>query len=278
MNARNNIATEMPEEFVRFSFNQRAQHLVMMVSFTLLVLTGLPQKFASEGWAQALILAIGGIETVRLVHRGCALVFAAEGIYHLGYIGWLVSTGRFTTSMIPGMRDVTDALNAFRYCVGTGKAMPRFDRYDYRQKFEYWGVMLGWLIMVSTGLVMMFPAQATQVLPGAFIPTAREMHGGEALLVLLVIVTWHLYGAHLNPLRFPGDTSIFTGKISRQRMLEEHPLEYARLLRIRERMEVPAPTPAEEFLVGDLPEAEPAGRGDMDSALAELMGTPRDKR
>ena len=196
MTARENVAAEMPDAFVRFSFSQRAQHLVMMVSFTLLVLTGLPQKFSGEGWAQALILALGGIETVRSIHRGCALVFAADGLYHVGYIGWLVSTGRFTTAMIPGMRDVTDALNAFRYCVGTEKGMPGFDRYDYRQKFEYWGVALGWLIMVSTGLVMMFPTQATQILPGAFIPTAREMHGGEALLVLLAIVPWHLHGAH----------------------------------------------------------------------------------
>ncbi|MCL4508575.1 MAG: hypothetical protein M1296_03485, partial [Chloroflexi bacterium] len=74
-----------------------------------------------------------------------------------------------------------------------------------------------------------FPTWATKVLPGELIPAAKEAHGGEALLAFLVIVIWHLYGVHLSPLRFPGDISIFTGRISRKRMIEEHPLEYAQL-------------------------------------------------
>ncbi len=220
-----------PEEFVRFNLSQRAEHFVMMISFTVLVVTGLPQLFYGDGWAQAIMVALGGIETVRLVHRACAVLFILEGIYHVGYIGSLVAGGTFTPSMIPGLRDVRDAINTFKYCIGTSSEMPKFGRFDFRQKFEYWGVVMGWLIMVSTGLIMVFPAQATQLLPGAFIPAAKEMHGGEALLVLLIVVTWHLYGAHFNPQRFPGDTSIFTGRISRERMIQEHPLEYARFIR-----------------------------------------------
>ena len=241
-----------PEEFVRFSFSQRAEHFTMMISFTILVVTGLPQKFYGDAWAQAIMIALGGIETVRLVHRACAVLFVLEGIYHIGYIGRLVASGDFTPSMIPGVRDIRDAINTFKYCIGTSSVMPRFGRFDYRQKFEYWGVVMGWLIMVSTGLIMVFPAQATQLLPGAFIPAAQEMHGGEALLVLLIVVIWHLYGAHFNPQRFPGDTSIFTGKISRERMIQEHPLEYARFIRslVEDVREVP-PVPAEEVSAED---------------------------
>jgi len=230
MDVDNRAGTSGPEVFVRFSLGQRLEHMAIMVSLTALVLTGVPQKFFDAAWAQSVIMAMGGIESTRLIHRAFAAMFCLEGIYHVGCIGAAMLRGRFVPSMIPSMKDVADALNSFKYCIGLSSRLPRFDRFDYRQKFEYWGVVMGWLIMVATGLVMVFPIETTRWLPGAFVLASREMHGGEALLVLLIVVTWHLYGAHFNPLRFPGDTSIFTGRISRERMMKEHPLEYARLM------------------------------------------------
>lgn len=219
---------EKHEDFVRFSLIQRIQHIVLLVSFTGLVLTGVPQKFLTTGWAQTMILAMGGIELTRVIHRGFAIVFAAGAVYHL--VGVLVSVarGRFSPSMIPGKKDVVDAITYFRYCFGLESRRPLFDRFDYRQKWEYWGVFLGGVLMISTGLVMMYPAAITRVLPGGLVLAARELHGGEALLAFLVIVTWHLYSAHVNPDRFPGDNTIFTGRMSKERMIEEHPLEYSR--------------------------------------------------
>ncbi len=218
------------EQFVRFSFSQRTEHLLLIVSFTVLVLTGVPQKFFGSGWAQNLIMTMGGIETTRLVHRTFAVLFCLEGVYHASCILAAVARGRFTAYIIPSLKDVRDAMACFKYCLAAASTLPRFDRFDYRQKFEYWWVVICWMIMSATGLVLMFPTQATQLLPGAFVPASKEMHGGEALLGFLLVVTWHLYGAHFNPLRFPGDLSIFTGKISRERMMREHPLEHARLV------------------------------------------------
>jgi hypothetical protein len=48
-------------------------------------------------------------------------------------------------------------------------------------------------------------------------------------MAFFVITIWHIFNAHLNPDVFPFDASIFTGKVSRERYVHEHPLELARL-------------------------------------------------
>jgi cytochrome b subunit of formate dehydrogenase len=106
---------------------------------------------------------------------------------------------------------------------------PQYDRYDYKQKFEYWGLVAGNIIMVATGFILFFPAETAAFLPGQIIPAAKVAHSNEGLMAFLVITIWHIFNAHLNPDVFPFDGSMFTGKISRERMLHEHPLELARI-------------------------------------------------
>jgi len=218
---------DMP--FQRFNVGQRLEHILLMISFTGLVVTGLPQKFYGESWASAIVLLLGGIEFTRTLHRFLATLFVLESLYHFVYITVGVLRGTQPPSMIPTMQDVRDAFRMLRYCLGTVSTRPKFDRYDYRQKFEYWGVVLGAAIMIVTGVILWFPTYVTRILPGELVPAAKEMHGGEALLAFLVIVIWHLYSVHLSPVQFPGDTSIFTGRISIKKMLHEHPLEYTRV-------------------------------------------------
>jgi cytochrome b subunit of formate dehydrogenase len=124
---------------------------------------------------------------------------------------------------------VTDAMQNLKYCLGIAPQAPQFDRFDYKQKFEYWGLIFGGLVMVGTGLVLWFPTVAARYLPAEVIPTSKVLHTNEAMLATLVVVVWHLYGSHLSPEVFPADTSIFTGRISRERLKHEHFLEYQRL-------------------------------------------------
>lgn len=216
-------------EYVRFSPGRRVEHWVTMVTFTLLVLTGVPQKFSEADWARGLTWLFGGLHTMRWIHRINGFVMAAAFILHFALgILFVIQGKKESLSIVPGKKDFTDAVQTLRYYLGLSDTQARFDRYDYRQKFEYWGLILGSIIMTATGLILFFPVQVANLLPGEAIPAAKLAHGNEGLLAFLTILIWHIYNAHLNPDVFPFDKTIFTGKISRHRMEHEHPAELDR--------------------------------------------------
>jgi len=200
-----------------------------MLTFIVLVVTGLSQRFHELDISRFIILNLGGIEMVRLVHRYCGLVFSAALVVHVAVAveGFLFR--KWPASMIFNRKDFLDAVNNMKYYFGARSRPARSDRYDYKQKFEYWGVVLGGIIMIASGFALWFPAQTTALLPGEIIPVAKALHSNEALMAFLVIALWHVYNAVFSPEVFPLDTSIFTGFISRKRMEHEPPFELARI-------------------------------------------------
>ena len=221
----------MNSQVVRFSGVQRAEHAAVMLTFTVLALTGFPQKFYDHRWAQVLIGWLGGVDIARWFHRAAGWTFAALLTAHVARLLFQLTRGTLSLSMVPTRQDFRDALQTMRYYLGGTDKQARFDRFDYRQKFEYWGMLMGSAIVVGTGLVLMFPIATARWLPGEFIPAAYLAHSQEGLMAFLVVIVWHIYNAHLSPEVFPFDKSIFTGEISEERMRHEHPLEYERLQR-----------------------------------------------
>ncbi len=233
------MITDVP----RFGRLARVQHFLMMVLFTLLTVTGFPQRFFASGealradptaarsasWAESAVQVVGGIDRARDLHRIAGLMFGALLVFHLAHVAATLLRTRRALSMVPTRQDFRDAVSTLRAQLGLPAVPVAFDRYDYRQKFEYWGLLLGGALMVTTGLVLWLPTLATRILPGQVIPAAKVAHGSEGLMALLVVATWHIFNAHLSPEAFPGDPSIFTGRITRARMQHEHPLELARL-------------------------------------------------
>jgi formate dehydrogenase subunit gamma len=247
-------------DIVRFSVRQRAEHASVMILFTILVITGMPQKYYGAAFSATLVHALGGINATRLIHRVAGILFALTIVAHLAVAVWQVATRRLTRlSIVPRRQDYRDALATLRWYLGLSKQKPLFDRYDYRQKFEYWGMVAGSLIMVATGFVLLFPVSIGSLVPGQLIPAAQVAHSMEGLMAFLVVIVWHIYNAHLNPDVFPFDWSIFNGRISRHRMIEEHPLELARLEGCPVEELIPKPATREEPSKHPVVTAPPAG-------------------
>lgn len=253
----------MSERIRRFSLRRRFEHAAGMTLFLLLAGTGLPQEFWQQSWARWSILAMGGIERVRWIHRYAGIVFSALVVWHLGTALIQVGRRKMKASMVPARKDFLDAIVMMRYYLRLADQPPRFDRFDYRQKFEYWGLVVGSLIMIVTGYMLYFPVETARIFPGEVIPAALMMHGREALLAFLIVITWHLYNAHFSPESFPFDKSIFTGMTTRERMEKEHPLEYARWLAAQESEEESQPAEPVPVASGGGNASEPAAAGEQ---------------
>ena len=216
---------------VRFDIHQRIQHILMITSFLTLVLTGFPQKFDGLEISQWFMNGLGGIDNVRLIHRIAGGVLIFDGIYHISYLAYMVLIlGKVgALRMIPTPKDLEDAVQTVYYFLGMAKEKPRYGRFTYLEKFDYWAVFWGMVIMGGSGLMLLFPVQVSHVLPGQAVIAAFRAHSDEALLAVTWIFVVHFFYAHLAPSVFPFNPSIFTGRTPARRYLEDHPLEFEEL-------------------------------------------------
>ena len=208
---------------IRFSLLQRIEHLVLLLSFTTLAVTGLPQKFADAPLSQFVLSAFGGIEAARIIHRGAAIVLMALSIYHVVEILYRVFVQRTAWTMLPVIDDFKHLYDDLLFYFGRRKHKAYYGRYNYAEKAEYLAVVWGTAVMILTGFMMWNPIATTNILPGEAIPAAKVAHGGEATLAVLAIILWHFYHVHLRHF----NKSMFTGKLTREEMQHEHPAELA---------------------------------------------------
>jgi cytochrome b subunit of formate dehydrogenase len=206
---------------VRFHWSQRVEHILLILSFTTLAVTGLIQKYSQAGVSQAILRGLGGVENARTIHHVAATLMMFEAIYHLFIIGYKVIVRRSRMTMLPTVVDLRDGLQA---CSITSAGQTTSGNRYLRRKAEYWALIWDG-IMGLTGFMMWNPIATTNSLPGQIIPSAKAAHGAEAVLAVLAIILWHMYGVHIK--RF--NKSMWTGTMSEAEMMHEHPLELADL-------------------------------------------------
>lgn len=215
--------------YERMSLVLRIMHGIMAVSVLVLIFTGLPLKFKELDLSKAVIGLMGGIDVSKVIHRVAAAGLIFVGLWHLA---WIVVTrnGRKTFGMlIPKLQDGKDAVQQIKYFLHRTPEKPKYDKYSYVEKFDYWAVYWGMVIMIGSGLVLWFKDLVLKYLPLWITDIAKEMHSDEALLATLAIVIWHFYNVHFNPHSFPMNKVFLTGKLSARQMIDEHPLEYERI-------------------------------------------------
>ena len=221
---------------IRFSVLHRLLHLVVMVGFTGLALTGLSLSFSTTAPARAFIWLVGGSAGAAWLHRFfavatymCVLTHALWFLYYKA-----VLSGRFTgpLSIVPSTKDIKHFGQNMSYFLGRREVPPKYDKFTYMEKIDYWALFIGMNTMGITGLVMWFPEFFTRFIPGYFINIAQVLHFFEAILAVAVKFFIHIGLAHFRPAVYPADASIFTGRTTKEKLIEEHPGEWAAVQRL----------------------------------------------
>ncbi len=220
-------------QYVRFSRLNRLLHASMIVSFISLALTGMTLKFSYTGWAAFLSRVFGGYQSAGFIHRLAAVVMIAVFITHIvdlfrrkkrEYGSWKALLFGPDT-MLMNKKDLHDIRDSFKWFLGMGPR-PQYGRWTYWEKFDYFAVFWGMVVIGSTGLTLWFPELFTLVLPGWALNVATIIHSDEALLATGFIFTVHFFNTHLRPEKFPMDMVIFTGRMDVDELKEDKPGEY----------------------------------------------------
>jgi len=220
--------------FHRFTIGQRYLHGIMIVTFLGLALTGLTLRFSAATYSLAFARVVGGFGTILFFHKLCAFVLTVAFLAHVADIAYRVIAKREYSlvwgpdSLVPNLRDFKDLYNQMKWFFWLGEK-PRFERYAYWDKLDYWGVFWGMAIIGFSGYAMWFAPFVARFIPGNWLNVALLIHGEEALLAVGWIFTIHFFNTHLRPDNFPMDLTIFTGRQSEREFVEKHPDEYARL-------------------------------------------------
>lgn len=226
------------KQFLRFKRLNRILHIVMIVSFMSLALTGMTLKFSYTGWAAVLSHLLGGFESAGYIHRFAAVLMFSIFIIHVIDIVRMKRRERRTWlsfifgpgSMMFNKKDLRDFIDSMKWFLGKEKR-PSYGRWTYWEKFDYFAVFWGIAVIGSTGLMLWFPEFFTRLIPGSFINVATIIHSDEALLAVGFIFTVHFFNTHLRPEKFPMDIVIFTGRMDVEEFRRDKPEEYEAIVK-----------------------------------------------
>jgi formate dehydrogenase subunit gamma len=223
----------LPTEIERFDLSARIQHIILFTSFLFLAFTGWGLKYAYQDPASAWISFWGGAKSAGIIHRVAGIILLIDFIYHQFYMLNLFRKKDLRLTIVPMPKDVLDLIQNFMYYLGLSKVRPSFGKFSYLQKFDYWAVYWGMMIIGTSGFFLTYPVMVSSILPtwtlGWIWDVIFTMHSDEALLAIVFIFIIHFYSEHLKSDVFPMSWLWLTGRMSVDQLKHHHPEEYDRL-------------------------------------------------
>ena len=225
------VIPDAHKQYRRFNRLHIFLHILVITSFLLLSLTGLPLKFSTQPWAMAMMKLYGGTANAGLLHRmGAVVTFIYFGAAIAMSINFLFIRKDLKgnplqrlfgpDSLCFNLRDIKDVFFMVRWFFFKGPK-PTFERWTYWEKFDFVAVFWGMFAIGGSGLMLWFPELFGMFLPGWAFNVATIVHSDEALLATGFIFTVHFFNTHGRPEKFPMDFVIFNGQIGKEEMLEE---------------------------------------------------------
>ncbi len=206
----------------RMDGDEVVQHFIMALTFAVLVVTGFSLRFYDSWWSEWIFSWDGGHVFRGNVHRTAGVVMMLSGVWHIIYL--TTARGRqFITDMLPSLKDLEDFKALNNYNLGRSTEHPNFGRFTYAEKAEYWALLWGTFVMLSTGFFLWFDNVAVEWFPRFILDVILVIHYYEAWLAFLAIIVWHLYGTVFRPAVYPGNPSWFTGFMPEEQFKAEHP-------------------------------------------------------
>lgn len=218
----------------RFTPSQQLFHIVLMVSFLIQSATGLARMYIETTWGQQIAYLFGGYETARNVHIYVGILMLCGIVIHVLYLLVKINWQRLSTdlagpdTLLPRFVDIKHFFQHVGWFLGKQKP-PDFDRWGYWEKFDYWAVFWGMVVIGITGLMMAFPLATSRSLPGWSLNVAFWVHRIEALLAIGHIFIIHFFIGHLRTLNFPMDRAMFEGSVDLAHSRQERPAWIQRL-------------------------------------------------
>jgi cytochrome b subunit of formate dehydrogenase len=165
------------------------------------------------------------------VHRTAAVVLVASTLYHVIHLAVNRRDRLFLKAMLPELKDATDLVQVFSYNLGLTKTEPRFAKFNYAEKVEYWAFMWGTVVMTVSGCLLWFNDFTLRHFPKWVTDAATAVHYYEALLATFSILLWHFYMVIFDPLVYPMDTAWINGKVPADHYRHSRPAYFRALER-----------------------------------------------
>ena len=202
----------------RFTVVHRLFHVFLMLTFLLQTATGFSRLYITTAWGRKINAVLGGYDTSLVIHKWAGVLmifgFLVHTVYLLGRIDWKTPLRSIfgPDSLVPNLTDLKQFGQQVRWFFGLGPA-PRFNRWTYWEKFDYWAVYWGLPLLAVTGLMLMYPIASSRYLPGWALNIVALLHRAEAVLAVTYIFIVHFFIGHLRPSSFPMNEAMFSGSV-----------------------------------------------------------------